>query len=156
MPRLDQPAIPAGTGSIRPEPLAATMAGRSSPRLGAPGGPTRFGACLAKLPPGSRSGQRNRHATGDGLIPTLGGEVVPLAEDGTVLRTGDLAARPAGHPAGRCPGNRSPAGAVRPVVGTRRGEDAVHHPDAGITPTRRGRHRRCTDAAGPLLHETGR
>jgi uncharacterized cupin superfamily protein len=94
-----------------------------------PGGLTQFGAFIEELPPGSRSGFRHWHETEDEMVLVLEGEVVLVEDTETVLRAGDAAAWPAGHPVGHRLDNRADRPARYLVIGTRKSQDRVHYSD---------------------------
>jgi uncharacterized cupin superfamily protein len=154
MPKL---AIPPLTREAAPDhPVLGASPGPYAHAVpGEPGGLTQFGVHLGVLPPGSRSGCRHWHEAGDEVIWMISGAVWLIEDTDARHGPGDAAAWPGGPPVGHCLENRGPAEAVYLVVGTRRGADDVHYPDAGVTLTRGGGHRRFTDAAGTLRHETG-
>lgn len=151
MPKLALPAPARVEDSSHPV-LGASLGPYSYVALGDAGGLTQFGAHLETLPPGSRSAHRHWHETEDELVYVISGEVVLVEDDETVLRPGDAAAWPAGHPVGHCLENRSALEATYLVVGTRSGADTVHYPDAGLTMTITDRRRRVfTDASGRVV-----
>lgn len=118
--------------------------------LGDVAGLTQFGAHLECLPPGSRSALRHWHETEDELVHVLEGEVWLIEETETLLRAGDTAAWPAGHPVGHCLENRGPGDALYLTVGTRHVDDVVHYPDDGLTLHKTGRRRRFVRADGSV------
>lgn len=121
--------------------------------IGDAAGLTQFGCHLERLPPGSRSSHRHWHETEDELVYVLEGEVVLVEDAETVLRAGDAAAWRAGDPVGHCLENRGTRDALYLVVGTRRADDTIHYPDAGLTLEKTGRRRRFTDATGRVVSE---
>ena len=121
--------------------------------LSDPGGITQFGAFLEELPPGSRSGRRHWHEDEDEMIVLLAGEVVLVEDTETILRAGDVACWPAGHPVGHRLDNRSDAPARYLVIGTRADRDRVHYTDHDLITekdgaTRRHHHRDGTPYGG--------
>ena len=104
--------------------------------LSDPGGLTQFGAFLEELPPGSRSGHRHWHAAEDEMILLLAGELVLVEDEETILRQGDAAAWPAGHPVGHRLDNRSDAPARYLVIGTRKDRDTIHYTDHDLITTK--------------------
>jgi len=120
MPVVDPGKTPLKTGSIYPEPYASMMAGRSSLRLGEAGGLTQFGVNLVTLEPGALSSLRHWHLHEDEFVMVTAGECTLVQDAGeTVMRPGDCAAFPAGHPDGHHFVNRSAVSARFLVVGTR-------------------------------------
>jgi len=118
-----------------------------------PGGLTQFGAFLEELPPGSRSGHRHWHEAEDEMIWMLSGEVVLVEETETILRAGDVAAWPAGQPAGHRLDNRSDAPARYLVIGTRRDHDTIHYSDHDLVTTKDGPRRTYRRSDGSLIKE---
>ena len=133
MPKLDLAKVPVKTGSIYPAPHAATMAGRSSLRLGEAGGLTQFGVNLVTLDPGAMSSLRHWHEQEDEFVLVTEGECV-LVEDGgeIVMRRGDCAAFPAGIANGHHILNRSGAVARFLVVGTKAPREVAHYSDVDL------------------------
>jgi uncharacterized cupin superfamily protein len=113
-----------------------------------PGGLTQFGAFLEELPPGSRSGHRHWHEAEDEMIWMLSGEVVLVEDDETPLVAGDVAAWPAGRPAGHRLDNRSDRPARYLVIGTRAATDRIHYTDHDLITEKDG-------AARRYLHRDG-
>lgn len=97
--------------------------------LSDPGGLTQFGAFVEELPPGSYSGQRHWHETEDEMVLILAGEAVLIEDSETILRAGDAACWPAGHPVGHRLLNRSDAPVRYLVIGTRNARDTIHYSD---------------------------
>ena len=125
MPKLDLAKVPVKTGSIYPAPHAATMAGRSSLRLGEAGGLTQFGVNLVTLDPGAMSSLRHWHEEEDEFVLVEnGGEIV--------MRRGDCAAFPAGIANGHHILNRSGAVARFLVVGTKAPREVAHYSDVDL------------------------
>lgn len=150
MPKLDlSPPVPVA-GEAHPV-LGGGLGPYSCVPLGDPGGLTQFGVHLEILPAGSRSSHRHWHEAEDELICMLSGEVVLIEDAETILRPGDAAAWPAGHPVGHCLENRSDADATYLVVGTRSMADCVHYPDAALTLTITDRRRRVFRDAGSAI-----
>ncbi len=136
MPRLDPTKVPVKTGSIYPEPYAAMMAGRSSLRLGEAGGLTQFGVNLVTLQPGAMSSLRHWHLNEDEFVLVTDGECVMITDAGEeVMRPGDCAAFPAGHPDGHHFINRSDRPARFLVVGTRAAREVGTYSDVDLIVT---------------------
>jgi uncharacterized cupin superfamily protein len=113
-----------------------------------PGGLTQFGAFTETLPPGSSSSFRHWHETEDEMVYVLSGEVVLIEDDETILRAGEAAAWPAGHPIGHCLTNRSTQDATYLVIGTRNMRDTIHYPDHDLITHKDGKSRLYTHADG--------
>lgn len=116
--------------------------------LSDPGGLTQYGAFIEVLPPGSRSSFRHWHETEDEMVYMLAGEVVLIEDSETVLRAGDCATWPAGHPVGHCLENRSGAEARYLVIGSRNARDRFHYPDHDLITEKDGTARRYLHADG--------
>ena len=130
MPVIDQANLTPRTGSIYPSPYAEMMAGRSSLRLGQAGGLTQFGANLVILQPGALSSLRHWHLHEDEFVMITEGECVLVQDAGeTVMRVGDCAAFPAGHPDGHHFINRSGSVAKFLVVGTKAPVEVASYSD---------------------------
>lgn len=133
MAKLDLSAVPVKTGSIYPEPYAGMMAGRSSLRLGDAGGLTQFGVNIVRLEPGALSSLRHWHLNEDEFVIMTSGECVLVQDAGeTVMRVGDCAAFPAGHPDGHQFINRTDTVATFLVVGTRAREEVATYSDVDM------------------------
>lgn len=120
--------------------------------LSDPGGLTQFGAFLEELPPGSRSGHRHWHEAEDEMILMLAGEVVLVEDQETLLRAGDVACWPAGHPVGHRLDNRSDAPARYLVIGSRRPRDRIHCTDYDLITEKDGPARRYLRRDGTPHH----
>lgn len=120
--------------------------------LSDPGGLTQFGAFLEELPPGSRSGHRHWHEAEDEMILMLAGEVVLVEDQETLLRAGDVACWPAGHPVGHRLDNRSDAPARYLVIGSRRPRDRIHYTDYDLITEKDGPVRRYLRRDGTPHH----
>lgn len=120
--------------------------------LSDPGGLTQFGAFLEELPPGSRSGHRHWHESEDEMILMLAGEVVLVEDQETLLRAGDVACWPAGHPVGHRLDNRSDAPARYLVIGSRRARDRIHYTDHDLITEKDGPARRYLRRDGTPHH----
>lgn len=116
--------------------------------LGDPGGLTQFGVHIEVLPPGAQSSFRHWHEAEDELVMVLSGEVVLTEDKETILRTGDCAAFPAGHPVGHCLHNRSGTEARYLTVGTRLARDVIHYPDHDLVTHKDGKARAWFHADG--------
>lgn len=117
--------------------------------IGETGGLTQFGVHLETLPPGSASSFRHWHETEDEMILMLEGEVVLVEDTETLLRAGEAACWPAGHPVGHRLENRGALPARYLVVGTRNRADVIHYPDHDLITVKDG-------AARSYLHADGR
>lgn len=130
MPKLDLTTLTPRTGSIYPSPYKEMVAGRSSLRLGDAGGLTQFGANLVMLDPGAMSSLRHWHQAEDEFVIITEGECVMVLDAGeTVMRVGDCAAFPAGHPDGHHFINRSDRRAAFLVVGTKAPREVATYSD---------------------------
>ena len=107
-----------------------------------PGGLTQFGAFIEELPPGSASGFRHWHEGEDEMVLMLEGEVVLVEEGETVLKPGEAACWPAGHPVGHRLENRSAAPARYLVIGSRHDRDIIHYTDHDLITHKQGAARR--------------
>lgn len=149
------PKITLGPPTHEADPTHPVLGGGMGPYsyqlVGDTGGLTQFGAHVEVLPPGSRSSFRHWHEAEDEMVFILSGEVMLIEDDEVVLRAGEAACWPAGHPVGHTLENRSAADAMYLVVGTRRQTDRIHYPDHGLitdkdgpkrTYTRKQRHER--------------
>jgi len=118
MPKLDLDAIPQKNDTGYPPPFEAPVAGRCYRRLAPVGGLTHMGASHCTLKPGAWSSQRHWHDDEDELVVMLSGEAVLVDDAGeTVLRSGDVAAFPAGDGNGHHLQNRSAADCVFIAIG---------------------------------------
>ncbi len=106
--------------------------------LSDPGGISQFGAFIEELPPGSGSSFRHWHEAEDEMVHVLSGEVVLIEDQETVLRAGDTACWPAGHPVGHCMANRSGGEARYLIIGTRYPGDVIHYPDHDLVTRKEG------------------
>lgn len=151
MPKVTLP--PVVQGADTPHPVLGSGPGPYAYQiLSDPGGLTQFGAFVEILPPGSRSGHRHWHETEDEMAYILSGELVLVEETETVLRAGDVACWPAGHPVGHRIDNRSDAPATYLVVGTRNQRDIIHYSDHDLITHKDGPARRYLRRDG-TLHE---
>ncbi|MFM2388607.1 MAG: hypothetical protein RLZZ437_162 [Pseudomonadota bacterium] len=146
MPKIDLSSVPLKTGTIYPAPYDAEVAGRSSMRLGDAGGLTQFGVNLVILEPGAKSSMRHWHLNEDEFVMVTEGECVMQLDAGkTVMRVGDCAAFPAGHPDGHCFINRTDKVAKFLVVGTKAPHEVATYSDIDLkvelTPGEKGRAR---------------
>jgi uncharacterized cupin superfamily protein len=144
MPKLDPAAVPVKTGSIYPSPYREMMAGRSSLRLGEAGGLTQFGVNLVTLEPGALSSLRHWHHHEDEFVWVTEGECTLIQDAGeTVMRAGDCAAFPAGHPDGHHFRNHTGRVARFLVVGTKAPQETAVYSDIDmmvhLTPGEHGR-----------------
>jgi uncharacterized cupin superfamily protein len=121
--------------------------------LGEVAGLTQFGVRLERLPPGSRSSYRHRHATEDEFVYVLAGELVLLEDTETVLRAGDAAGWAAGSEQAHCLENRSDAEATFLVVGSRALTDVVRYPDHDLVLHRDESGRQFTRTNGTPVEE---
>lgn len=132
-----------------PHPILGGGLGRYSYQLlSDPGGLTQFGAFIEVLHPGARSGFRHWHATEDEMVYILTGEVLLIEDSETLLRPGEAAAWPAGHPIGHCLENRSATDASYLVIGTRHKCDTFHYPHHDLITHKDGAARHHTNADG--------
>nr|WP_232829427.1 cupin domain-containing protein [Tropicimonas sp. IMCC34043] len=132
-PVLDLAALPVRTGSIYPEPYAAMMKGRSSLRLGAAGGLTRFGANLVRLEPGALSSLRHWHAREDEFAMVTDGICTLIDDAGAhAMRPGDCAAFPAGDGNGHHFVNRTDSPAAFLVLGARMDPERAVYSDLDL------------------------
>jgi len=133
VPKLDLAKVPLKTGSIYPEPYAATMQGRSSLRLGEAGGLTQYGVNLVMLQPGALSSLRHWHLHEDEFVMVTEGECVLVEDEGeTVMRAGDCAAFPAGSTNGHQFVNRSGQVAKFLVIGTKARREVATYSDVDM------------------------
>jgi uncharacterized cupin superfamily protein len=82
------------------------------------------------------------------MIYMLSGEVVLVEETETLMKAGDVACWPAGHPVGHHLENRSTAKASYLTIGTRKTKDVIHYPDHNLISHKDGDARRHTHADG--------
>jgi uncharacterized cupin superfamily protein len=133
MTKLDLAAIPVRTGTIYPPPYDASVAGRSSLRLGDAGGLTQFGVNLVMLAPGAASSMRHWHEAEDEFVWVTEGELVMVTNAGEeIMRPGDCAAFPANSGNAHHFINRSDRPASFLVAGTKARAEVAHYPDQGI------------------------
>ena len=103
MPKLDLFKVSVKSGTIDPAPYDAEVAGRSSLRLEKAGGLTQFGVNIVVLAPGAKSSMRHWHLNEDEIVMITQGECTMIQDAGpTIMRVGDCAAFPAGHPDRHC------------------------------------------------------
>ena len=119
MPKLDGKAIPQSNATGYPAPFDHEVQGRHWRRLAPVGGLTHMGASHVVLRPGAWSSQRHWHEGEDELVIMLSGEAV-LIEDGeeAVMRSGDVAAWPAGVANGHHLVNRTDRDCVFIAIGS--------------------------------------
>ncbi len=119
MPKIDVEAIPQSNATGYPVPFDNEVQGRYWRRLAPVGGLTHLGASHVVLKPGAWSSQRHWHEREDELVIMLSGEAV-LIEDGgeTVMRSGDVAAWPAGVANGHHLVNRTDRDCVFIAIGS--------------------------------------
>ncbi|MBO9574224.1 MAG: cupin domain-containing protein [Sphingobium sp.] len=110
MPKIDLDALTADNKTGYPPPHNEQVQGRWKKRLGPVTGMGLLGATHCVLKPGAWSSHRHWHDTEDEFLVMLDGEAM-LIEDGgeTILRSGDMAAWPAGVRNGHHVVNRSDA-----------------------------------------------
>jgi uncharacterized cupin superfamily protein len=133
MPVIDKTKVPVKTGSIYPSPYAEMMAGRSSLRLGDAGGLTQFGVNLITLQPGALSSLRHWHLNEDEFVMVTEGECTLVQDAGeVVMRAGECAAFPAGHPDGHHFRNDSALPARFLVVGTKAPREVATYSDVDL------------------------
>jgi uncharacterized cupin superfamily protein len=155
MPVIDKTKVPVKTGSIYPSPYAEMMGGRSSLRLGDGGGLTQFGVNLITLQPGALSSLRHWHLNEDEFVMVTEGECTLVQDAGeVVMRAGDCAAFPAGHPDGHHFRNDSALPATFLVVGTKAPREVATYSDVDLkveieAGKARFTYRDGTDWAGP-------
>ena len=139
MPKIDLAKVPVKTGSIYPAPYAATMAGRSSLRLGDAGGLTQFGVNLVMLEPGAMSSLRHWHLAEDEFVMVTEGTCTMVTDAGeTEMRTGDCAAFPANTPDGHHFINRTDQPVRFLVVGTKSPREIATYSDVDLRVTLEG------------------
>ncbi|MBE1284997.1 MAG: cupin domain-containing protein [Rhodobacteraceae bacterium] len=130
MPKLDISQVDRRFGSIYPGKLDATMAGRSSLRLGDAGGLTQFGVSLVRIEPKGMSSLRHYHMEQDEFLMMTEGTLVLVDEEGEhEMLPGDCATFPAGDPNGHHLINRTDAPATFLVVGTRTPTETAYYSD---------------------------
>jgi uncharacterized cupin superfamily protein len=152
MPKIDIDAIPQSNATGYPEPFDKEVEGRWWRRLAPVAGLTLMGASHVVLKPGGWSSHRHWHESEDEMVIMLSGEAVLIEDDGeTVMRTGDVAAWPAGVRNGHHLINRSDVdcafiaiGAGDPSTGggysdidMMFGEEDYYHKDGTLYPTKR-------------------
>jgi len=147
MPRLTPPPLTQEPEVLHPV-LGATLGPCAHAVLGDPGGVTQFGVHLEMLPPGSRSSFRHWHETEDEMVCMLSGSVMLIEDRETPLHPGDVAAWPAGSPAGHCLENRSETEARYLTIGSRHAVDRIHDPDHDLITEKTGSGRRSFHADG--------
>jgi uncharacterized cupin superfamily protein len=119
MPKIDIEAIPQSNATGYPAPFDKEVEGRWWRRLAPVGGLTQMGASHVVLKPGAWSSQRHWHEGEDELVIMLSGEAVLVEDEGeTVMRTGDVAAWPAGAGNGHHLINRSTEDCAFIAIGT--------------------------------------
>jgi uncharacterized cupin superfamily protein len=119
MPKIDIEAIPQSNATGYPAPFDKEVAGRWWRRLAPVGDLTQMGASHVVLKPGAWSSQRHWHEGEDELVIMLSGEAVLIEDSGeTVMRAGDVAARPAGVQNGHHLINRTDEDCVFIAIGT--------------------------------------
>jgi uncharacterized cupin superfamily protein len=119
MPKIDIETIAQTNATDYPAPFDTAVEGRWYRRLAPVSGLTQMGASHVVLKPGSWSSQRHWHADEDELVIMLSGEAVLVEDDGEcILRTGDVAAFPAGVRNGHHMQNRAEIDCVFVAIGT--------------------------------------
>jgi len=147
MPKIVVP--PLQTEPSAPHPVLGVALGEYEYSfLGEAGGLSQFGVHIEVLPPGSHSSLHHWHETEDEMIYMLSGEVVLVEETETLMKAGNVACWPAGHPVGHHLENRSTAKASYLTIGTRKTKDVIHYPDHNLISHKDGDARRHTHADG--------
>ena len=143
MPKLDLDAIPQTNATGYPPELAKAVEGRWYRRLAPAAGLTEFGASHVTLKPGAWSSQRHWHEGEDELVVMLAGEAVLVDDRGEhSMRSGDIAAFPAGEANGHVLQNRSDTPCTFLAIGRPAASDC-HYPDVDMHLTNgRGFHRK--------------
>ena len=156
MPRIALDAVPVRSGSLLPEPHAATMAGRHQKALGDAGGLTQFGVNLVTLDPGAASSPRHWHREEDEFVMVLAGRPTLVEDEGPrTLGPGDCAAFPAGVPDGHTLLNETAEEVRLLVVGTRAPREVGTYSDVDLRIEIEGRDHRFTRRDGTPLDEQG-
>jgi uncharacterized cupin superfamily protein len=119
MPKIEIDAITASNATGYPAPFDIEVQGRFWRRLAPVSGLTQMGASHVELKPGAWSSQRHWHNGEDELVIILSGEAVLIENEGeTVMRSGDVAAFPAGVTNGHHLQNRSNSNCVFIAIST--------------------------------------
>jgi uncharacterized cupin superfamily protein len=133
-----------------PEPFNARVRPRQKRALGDAAGLTKIGVNYTTLGPGAESSMRHWHTHEDEMVYLLSGELVLVTDAGErLLKAGQCAGFPAGHPNGHQLINRSAEPAVYLEISNRDPADAAFYPDVDLcwnTP----------DAPGKYSHKDGR
>lgn len=117
---IDKSGIQPRTDSVYPPPCARMMQGRSSLRLGDAGGLTQFRTNEGILEPDALSSLRHWQHREDEFVMAMHGECTLVQDSGeTVMRPGDCAAFPTGHPGWHHLIDNSDAEARFLVIGSR-------------------------------------
>ena len=130
---IDHTALPVDDASGYPAPFREHCVPLARRVLGDAAGLTQFGVNVLRLEPGQWSAQRHWHEAEDELVYVLEGEVVLVSDAGEqLMRPGDFAGFPAGHPDGHHLVNRSGASATVLEIGSRRADEVAHYPDVDL------------------------
>lgn len=130
---IDPAAIEPRTGSIYPEPFAASTQGREKRGLGSRAGLTQFGVNLTTLKPGAASALRHWHANEDEFVYVVEGELTLVTDAGSqVLGPGMAAGFPAGVEDGHHLVNDTDRDAVYLEIGSRAPTEEAHYPDVDL------------------------
>lgn len=130
---IDPLELPARSATLYPEPFRSQVLPREKRALGDAAGLTRIGVNHTTLKPGLASSMRHWHTHEDELIYLLSGELVLVTDDGErLLRAGQYAAFPAGHPNGHQLINRSGSPAIYLEISNRDPADVAHYPDVDL------------------------
>ncbi|MFO1091555.1 MAG: cupin domain-containing protein [Hyphomicrobiales bacterium] len=129
MPKVDVAAVAEHQPTFYPPELRKPVAGRHVREVGRASGLTQFGANVVRVEPGSYSSLRHWHEAEDEFLVVLEGELVLIEDTGeTLLKSGDMAAFPAGTGNGHHMLNRSDSDAVFLVLGPDLPRERIHYP----------------------------
>lgn len=116
-----------------PEPFRSRVLPREKRALGDAAGLTKIGINHTTLGPGAESSMRHWHTHEDELVYVLTGELVLVTDAGEqLLKAGQCAGFPAGHPNGHQLVNRSEEPAVYLEISNRDPNDAALYPDVDL------------------------
>lgn len=122
--------VPSRSTSTYPDEFKSVVLGRVKQAIGNAAGLKNFGVNLVTLAPGSCSALRHWHTKQDEFIYIIQGEATLVTNAGEeVLKSGMMAAFPAGEENGHQLINKSQSEVIYLEVGDRTENDDVHYPD---------------------------
>lgn len=130
MPKIELATIPQTNATGYPAPFDGAVRDRWYRRLAPASRLTAMGASHVVLEPGAWSSQRHWHRGEDEMVIMLEGEAVLVEDDGeTIMRSGDIAAFPAGAANGHHLQNRGTAPCIFVAISAGERASGGDYPD---------------------------